>query len=59
MKKFLAALVLAAILLSIPGNLGALAGGAVTTYPTFVIKAVDQNSTVTIMTDNLPPNEHQ
>ena len=57
MKKLLAALILTAILLSIPGNLGALAGGVVTTYPTFVIKAVDRDTTVTIMTDNLPPND--
>jgi hypothetical protein len=56
MKKLFAALVLAAVLFSALGNTGVLAGG-VTVYPTFVIKAVDQDTTVTIMTDNLPPND--
>jgi hypothetical protein len=67
MKKLTIALILTAILLSIPANLSALAlgvaphlplaGAAVTIYPTFVIKAVDADTTVTIMTDNLPPND--
>lgn len=67
MKKLAIAFILAAILLSIPANIGALAldiaphhplsGAAVVIYPTFVIKAVDADTTVTIMTDNLPPND--
>ena len=66
MKKIVSILVLTAFLLSIPGALSVqalgnvpnspLAGGTFV-IPTFVIKAVDRDTSVTIQTDNFPAND--
>ena len=61
MKRSLTIIVVAIGLLIVMGGAQVLAAPATSnplyTYPTFVIKAVDRDTLVTIMTDNLPPND--
>ncbi len=63
--RIVSTIVLAAILLSLPGGLvmaadaaGATGSAEASVYPTFVITAVSKNNYVEIRTDNLPANEN-
>jgi predicted secreted protein len=58
--KTISAILLVAIIFTVPGSAVMAAGSSsvnASTYPTFVIKAVDRNDLVTIQTDNLRLND--
>lgn len=60
LTKFVSAILLMAFVLAIPGTAALAAQSSAlsaSTYPTFVIKAVDRNDLVTIQTDNLRLND--